>query len=263
MPFFRLCPNNKLVTATLTATGHNEAQPPSNLLNDIKVSVLGKAGTSLTLVAVFPALTPVRCVASVATNLTSSGTAAVRLTSDAAGVNQVGLHLTAPALGGPAGVGDPSKFPYGVLGKFSTWFPEAPPVRRVELTLTDTSLTQVCLSHLYLGDYWEAPSAPVWGLSTGWDFSGDQALRNQAGDLVSVVSPTFDRCSLTLEGLSRTQRQTLQSVARGYGSRKVLVAFTDDTAPDHDGLVYGAARIPDLQLPSYYGTSVQVDVEGW
>lgn len=263
MSYLRLMASNLLQAAATTVPGFASGAGPDNLLNDAKVRCTRVVGGAMQLVVVLPVAATVRCVASAACNLTPAGTLTVRTTTDTAGVNQVSTAVASVLPGGPNNVTDAGRFPYGALGKFCVWLANPTPVRRVEITLSQPGAASVDMSHLFVGDYWESPVAPSWGVQAAWDFVGAQATRTQSGDLLTPKTPVAESLGFSLEMVPQEARRTILSLLRAQGGSKLLVALAYADTLDHDGLVYGRLKPSGFAVPDAAGSALSLDLEGW
>jgi hypothetical protein len=183
-----------------------------------------------------------------------------------------GRALRAP--GAPLGLWNWSEplnvnaFAFGGMTKSALWFDNQVGwcAARSSRSPTGNDAGYIDTARIGMGTYWEAPYNPDSVDSMIVDTT--QNVRNDAGDNMSDRGTQHDHMTLSLRGLSTTDRATLMRIARHNG--KFLPLFisvfpeNDDPVLEQDHMIYGKFSI-DAGVPEdfYLNYLHKREVEGW
>lgn len=122
------------------------------------------------------------------------------------------------------------------------------------------------ISRLVCGAYWSPTYNTSFGLSSGTtDLTTNE--RTEAGDLVSIIKPSFGTISFDLKYLNTTDKANLQKIIKSVGlSKAVFVSLfpenTDDYSKEQQYQMYGKmTQLFPIEHPLHNMYSSQVDIE--
>jgi hypothetical protein len=272
----RILYQNKAASATtLTSTGAVSGNYPiTNLLSEVKGRVYRQQTVSNTITLTWNSAQTLGAVILAYNNLSATGQYRVQLYDDEAGglpnrVYDSALSTAPDDLNAVYASTTPEhyRYSYGSGKTTAIYFPVVSGVRRLELTLVDTSNTSgyIEISSLLIGDYWSPTyNTEFSGLDVSWEDSSVHK-RTQSGNLVTEISTISKRLEFSLSYLTPDDRTSLINIVRQYGMRQPIFVsiFPDD--PDNqreqDYQIYGKLeQNPSLQHPMYtiYATQIAI-----
>lgn len=276
MPNLRIIFDNVANTSTLTASTTAGSLVESNMLTDAKASVHRSTGTSVVYTMTWATAQKIGGVALPATNLTSAATIRVQLYSDTAGTTQIAdsgvKNACASAHLGLHGWGaniNANAFAYGGASKTAAWFTTQPAtVGRCVITLTDAAnpAGYIDCARIVAGPYWEAPTNPDYGVTSGiTDLT--KTARAESGDALTTRGAQYQSMSLNLANLAEADRAAFAKIVRSAGSYRnlffSLLPDNVDASAEQDHMVYGKRANGAFTFDFFNSFSTNVEIEGW
>lgn len=275
MPNLRIIADNVADRATMSAATTSGALVVANVQTNRKSDVYRATGTSATLTGTY---TVAESASGVALLGNFSPTATIRVQCyDAATAGTLLLDtntlqpgaLACPAaaivLRGWTAAQSASAYAYGGGAFARIWFAPTSGIKRIVVTITDTSNAQgyVEVARLIAGTYW----SPTYNASTVSDIDVDTVKqgRNDAGDLMSDAGTIHKRVPISFEYMPATDRTTLKNLLRGSRANPIFLTVfpgVSDLELERDHTVYGQ-RMTDseiaVQMAITYGTKIEVE----
>lgn len=289
----RIVYKNLADTSTITAstTAGNITTPTNNLKLDTKSKVYRSATgstntTAATLVIDSNSTITANCVVLAFTNLTAAATIRVRAYSTTVVLGstvdteptETGTLVSTPVSSGA----DP--VPYQQTG-LDYWGIEVPSTTTIRhgyariyfsntsartfvITITDTNNPDkfIEISRLIMGTYWSPKYNTSYGLSkTTKDLSTSE--RSEAGDLVTLIKPSYDTLSFDMKFLNAEDRTNLQKIIKNNGTTKsIFVSLFPENEADFGKeqmyQIYGRmSQLFPVDHPLYEMYGSQLDIE--
>ena len=278
MTNLRIIDYNAANIATLTASTTSGTLVASNMLTDIKSQVWRSTSTSAAILTACPTLKSVNAVIFAHTNFTNAATMRVvgyTLANDVPGVATPVFDTSAlpccaytasSVFGWDANTPGVSNFGFGG-GVYAGLFFTGGSVRRLYIEISDTgnAAGYVEVSRLIAGYYWSPTYNADYGVQLGYDDKSSHS-RNDAGDLLTDITPRSKWLSFNLSGMEAVDRQNFMRLMRskGLSSPIYISVFPADTDKnlEQDYQIYGKqSALSPILMPYYssYQTSIKID----
>jgi hypothetical protein len=253
------------ITASTTATGFSV----DNLKNTQKTSVHRSTENTVTYTLVWTTAQNIGAVALPATNLVAGATIRVQVYTELAEDTLIGDtgNLTACkdrviTLHGNVTTPSYVDFGFGGATKTSVWLSRTYSAKKVVITITNSSI--IDCARIVCGAYWEGTRQASKGISVEFSDSSEVTV-TRSGNTYVDRKPISESISLDLQYISDTDRRTLISIMKSWGSNGLLYMciFPDNTNPDVTQAysVYGRSQSNSIQYEVYslYNTSLTIN----
>jgi hypothetical protein len=272
MANLRVIYNNVADIATIAAST-TAAGSVDNLKNTQKTSVHRSSSATVTYTLTWSTAQNVNCIALPATNLQAGDLIKVQLytqTSDTATVYDTG-DLKActgrvTTLYNKSGLPTYVDFGFGGATKTSVWLPTTYPVKKLIITLTSNSVSQIDCARIICGTYWESSRQVNNGIQLGYE-DLSEITTTRSGNTYEDRKPIVETMQFDLEYISDSDRQQLQKLMRSWGSSGLIYycVFPDNTNPEitQSYSIYGRSGSNNIQYQfhKYYNTNFSI--KGW
>jgi hypothetical protein len=255
------------ITASTTASGSGFAA--DNMKNAQKTSVHRSTGATVTYSLIWISDQIINSIALPATNLTGNDTIAVTLYDASSSVVASSGTVTAclsrsVLLQTGAKTTDYTQFSFGGATKTSVWFNNTyANIRRVDILLTSTNVSQIDCARIICGNYWEPTRQVDKGIELGFTDQSD-ITTTRSGNTYVDRKPIVETMNFQLQYLSDPDRATFMKIMRAWGSSGLIYIciFPDNTNPEITQAysIYGRNQGNTLQYQVYnfYGNSSQI-----